>query len=66
MKPGFNKGQGHDREMPPTRGHDLKLSTPAIYCTRKGMPPTRGHDLKLSGRMGSGVFSRCPPHGGTT
>ena len=32
--------------MPPTRGHDLKLSRVPFVFFSRWMPPTRGHDLK--------------------
>ena len=32
--------------MPPTRGHDLKLSISVCTNCVIMMPPTRGHDLK--------------------
>ena len=37
-----------DGRMPPTRGHDLKLSVEPEHDGLVGMPPTRGHDLKPS------------------
>ena len=32
--------------MPPTRGHDLKLTLKSSVDREVLMPPTRGHDLK--------------------
>ena len=34
-------------QMPPTRGHDLKLMLISGAWILLEMPPTRGHDLKL-------------------
>ena len=33
-------------QMPPTRGHDLKLKILDTHAGSGRMPPTRGHDLK--------------------
>ena len=35
-----------DLQMPPTRGHDLKLQSDRGPRLESQMPPTRGHDLK--------------------
>ena len=47
MKLGLPRGCAAQVLMPPTRGHDLKLSTSTMPGTAARMPPTRGHDLKL-------------------
>ena len=46
MKPGQRAIVPHMREMPPTRGHDLKRGVEIPDIILHEMPPTRGHDLK--------------------
>ena len=35
-----------EKQMPPTRGHDLKPIRHSKVVGQNVMPPTRGHDLK--------------------
>ena len=48
MKPTLIRWRLCWRQMPPTRGHDLKLAPFKLNYPHPRMPPTRGHDLKLS------------------
>ena len=47
MKPTLIRWRLCWRQMPPTRGHDLKLAPFKLNYPHPRMPPTRGHDLKL-------------------
>ena len=56
-----------EKQMPPTRGHDLKPIRHSKVVGQNVMPPTRGHDLKLLLSILLQPFAPgCPPHGGTT
>ena len=50
-----------DGRMPPTRGHDLKLSVEPEHDGLVGMPPTRGHDLKPFYQYKFSVSKVMPP-----
>ena len=50
-----------DCRMPPTRGHDLKLSDRLQHDGFPVMPPTRGHDLKHGDGLGVRLGHAMPP-----
>ena len=50
-----------DGQMPPTRGHDLKLPSARRSCRALRMPPTRGHDLKLLNAFTANERAAMPP-----